>query len=82
MLTNSEWPLPYRSTLTCAIRHHAILGLLEQPEAVGFLCVDSESRNVFEKRWDVELCFSIADALFHPIDQLIKTMASAAQRKN
>jgi hypothetical protein len=34
---------------------------------LGFLSVDSESREVFEERWDVEILFAVADALYHPL---------------
>ena len=36
-------------------------------EVLGFLTVDSESRNVFEERWDVQIMFAVADALYGPI---------------
>lgn len=34
---------------------------------LGFLTVDSESRGVFEERWDVQLMLAVADALYTPV---------------
>jgi hypothetical protein len=64
----NTWPLPYKSTIACVIAqgsfdHHQNLPL----EVVGFLAVDSESRNVFEERWDKEIIFAVADALYGPV---------------
>lgn len=62
-----RWPLPYRSTIVWAIRQPSALDLQFPAEGiVGFLGVDSEARNVFERRWDPQLGLAFADALFHP----------------
>jgi hypothetical protein len=37
------------------------------PEVLGFLTIDSESRNVFEERWDSQIMFAVADALYPAI---------------
>lgn len=67
-LFRPPWHLPYRSTLACAIRQGR-LGYSDtrEPILVGILAVDSESRGVFNNRWDIQLLFSFADALYHPI---------------
>lgn len=67
-LRGHKWPLPYKSTIACAIRQ----GSFDQADNVeqvvlGFLTIDSESRGVFVERWDVQISFAIADALFHPL---------------
>ena len=66
-----NWALPYKSTIVWPIQQ------LENPDlefkvlgCVGFLAIDSESRNVFKKRWDCPIGAEIADALFHPINLL------------
>jgi hypothetical protein len=46
---------------------------------LGFLTVDSESRNVFVERWDVQIAFAAADALYHPLRQLIAAQNRAAE---
>jgi hypothetical protein len=63
-----KWPLPYRSTIACVIRQGPV-DLIQNivPEVLGFLTIDSESRNVFEPRWDVQIMFAVADALYGPI---------------
>lgn len=61
------WPLPYRSAITAAIRQGPFDLCHERSEVLGFLSVDSESRGVFEERWDVEILFAVADALYHPL---------------
>lgn len=63
-----SWPLPYKSTIACVIRQgpfDANQGV--RAEVLGFLTVDSESRNVFEERWDVQIMYAVADALYGPV---------------
>jgi hypothetical protein len=73
-----EWPLPYRSTIAVAIRLGASSFLTEvKPTVLGFLTIDSESRNVFEERWDVQLMFAAADALFHPLRAFLEIQNKA-----
>jgi len=60
-----SWLLPYRSTITCAIRQGPLsLNPGLQTNVIGFLTVDSESRSVFDDRWDVPLVFAVADVLY------------------
>lgn len=67
-LFSRRWPLPYRSTLSCAIRQGSFdLHEERQSQVIGFLTVDSESRGVFVEKWDKQLIFSVADALFRPL---------------
>ena len=73
--TNRQrWILPYKSTIICAIRQPQMERLPDQVEAVGLLCVDSESRGVFVEQWDVQLCFAVADALYHPVSDLMELL--------
>jgi hypothetical protein len=59
------WPLPYKSTIACVIRQGPFdLRQDLVSEVLGFLTVDSESRGVFEERWDVPIMFAVADALY------------------
>jgi len=63
----ARWPLPYRSTIACVIRQGPFDAYQNiKTEVLGFLTVDSESRNVFAPRWDVEIMFAVADALYAP----------------
>jgi hypothetical protein len=63
-----HWPLPYRSTIACVIRQGPIDIAENIPsEVLGFLTVDSESRGVFVERWDAQLMFTVADALYTPL---------------
>lgn len=76
-----RWPLPYRSTICCVIRHGAasfLPGL--KPLVLGFVTVDSESRNVFEPRWDPPLLSMVADNLFHPLKQYLEIQNKVASR--
>lgn len=62
------WPLPYKSTIACVIRQGPFdLRQDLTSEVLGFLTVDSESRGVFEERWDVPIMFAVADALYVPL---------------
>ena len=70
-----NWPLPYRSTISCVIRQGPC-DVMEgrESEVLGFLTVDSESRGVFVEKWDVEIVFAVADAIFHPLNQIDKVV--------
>ncbi|MCK1639595.1 hypothetical protein IVA95_18735 [Bradyrhizobium sp. 157] len=63
-----DWPLPYRSTIACTICQSPG-PFVSSPKTVvlGFVTVDSESRNVFSERWDVPLVAALANALYHPL---------------
>lgn len=68
----ARWPHPYLSTIACVIR----CGPTEfvpnkKPIVLGFVTIDSESRNVFSERWDVPILFSVADALYHPMRKFL-----------
>jgi hypothetical protein len=77
-LRNKKWPLPYRSTIACAIRQGRFDGAdTLDPVVIGFLTIDSESRNVFVERWDVQIAFAVADALYHPLRRFILAQNAA-----
>jgi hypothetical protein len=72
---NKKWVLPYRSCLTCVIGQAKFEECPSlRTEIPGFLTVDSESRGVFEERWDKELIFLIADALFAPLTAYLQAV--------
>ncbi|MBF0155391.1 MAG: hypothetical protein HQL64_16780 [Magnetococcales bacterium] len=73
----TRWPLPYKSTIVFPIRY---VGRFEPPEVGtneeksnwryrGFLCVDCNSRNVFESTLMPELGTGFADLLYIMLDQ-------------
>ncbi|SHH81137.1 hypothetical protein [Desulfofustis glycolicus] len=70
-LTCKDWTLPYRSAIVWPIQQ------VESPYfhfnaagCIGFLAVDSNSRGVFNRKWDVWIGAGIGDALFHVINLL------------
>lgn len=73
-IKSDPWLLPYRSTITVAVRNSEDVLASDEASVVGFLAVDSESRRVFNARWDPHLCSLVADALFHPINFLLGLM--------
>ena len=74
----SKWPLPYRSTMACVIRQGQFdFDQKRGSEVLGFLTVDSESRGVFVERWDVQIMFAMADAMFRPLRRLVKAQRDA-----
>lgn len=76
-----NWPLPYRSTISCVIRQGPFDFMEERSsEVLGFLTVDSESRGVFAEKWDVEIVFVIADAIFQPLKLINEEVNKAASR--
>ncbi len=72
---SNKWVLPYRSCITCVIGQAKFDECPHlRTEIPGFLTVDSESRGVFEERWDKELMFLIADALFAPLTAYLQAV--------
>ncbi|MDD5063909.1 MAG: hypothetical protein PHQ35_04005 [Phycisphaerae bacterium] len=91
-----SWVLPYRSTILWPIRkllkptestpHRKTL--IETHDVLGFLCVDSASRNIWTSRYDAEIGAAVADLLYlfmdkwlennlkncHPAEQAIKSV--------
>lgn len=73
LIWKSNWPLPYRSCLSVAVRQGKFMESEQrQIICIGFLSVDSESRGVFEERWDKEIMYGFADALFNPLKRIIE----------
>ena len=62
IVRNLTWKLPYKSTIVAAIYPSDDL---PNKKLVGFLCVDSPSRNVFWERYDTNIMESIGSSL-HP----------------
>ncbi|EEE45487.1 hypothetical protein [Roseibium alexandrii] len=82
-LNGRGWPLPYKSCLTCVIRQGPTVSGQVRPETViGFLSVDSESRNVFKETWDKEIVFSVADALYWPLRKILTVQQVAETLKS
>lgn len=61
-----NWRLTYRSTLVCPIRHITTRkyegGGFKQ--YWGFLCIDSHSTGIFDRRLDPELAYAFANQLY------------------
>lgn len=59
--------LPYRSTIVLPIRRTFAVSsnttTIQEPEVVGFLCIDSHSRFSFTEKYDVQMGAILADAL-------------------
>ncbi|WP_156092604.1 hypothetical protein [Rhodovibrio salinarum] len=63
---NSEWPLPYRSTVVWPIRQDQRRSIGEDESlCIGFLAVDSDSTGVFDQRWTVPIGKTLANSLYH-----------------
>lgn len=68
-----DWPLPYRSTIVWPTQQSPNPEIqINKPECIGFLAIDSESRNVFKERWDFYIGAEVADALFHALRAYLK----------
>lgn len=67
---NEKWTLPYKSTIVWPIRR--ITSKYERDEeqftdkqdVLGYLCIDSDARNVFNDRYDIHVGAIVADSLF------------------
>lgn len=70
-----HWRLSYRSTLVCPIRH--ITTKMYEDEDChqywGFLCIDSNSTGIFDRRIDPELAYSFANQLYILMSQVNET---------
>ncbi len=68
-----RWPLPYRSTIVCAVRPRPSAPSDEETaqNLIGYLCVDSRRANTFSEDDDVELLQGVAESLY-PVIRLIK----------
>lgn len=76
-----DWPLPYRSAITCTIRQGSYTQNTNRKASfVGFLCLDSESRGVFIKKWDAQILFVFADALYWPLVKFQAAQNAAAEK--
>lgn len=62
---NGGSSLPYRSTMVWPIQQKQGNQDLPRDTCLGFLAVDSPSRNVFIRKWDFEIGAGISDSLFH-----------------
>lgn len=68
-----DWPLPYKATIVWPIQQSANPEIaFKEPHCIGFLAVDSESRNVFKRKWDFDIGAEVADALYHVMKQYLK----------
>lgn len=70
-----NWPLPFRSTLVVPIRFVPETNSLDDYIYYGFLCVDSVSRNLFDKRYHPEMAAAAADLIYI----VMKYMADATE---
>jgi len=68
-----EWKLPYKSTLVVPIRYipdEAMHSEIEKQIIWGFLCIDCNSRKVFDPIYAPELAAAFADNLYTLFSQL------------
>lgn len=61
ILRHFSWPLPYQSTIGAVIYPFIPEG---EDQLVGFVCVDSPSRYVFKKRYDLKLLREVSGMLY------------------
>lgn len=75
------WTLPYRSTIVWPIQQLESDKLsFESRGCIGFLTVDSEFRNVFQKRFDVSIGAGVSDVLFIALDRY-RTFETAISKR-
>ena len=67
-LRSLTWPLPYRSTVVAPIGGRDTSG---RYTLSGFLCVDSASRYVFSRRYDVPLITAAAESMYALISRYV-----------
>lgn len=69
------WPLPYRSTIVCAIKPRPLFEAGDEDGSaqsiIGYLCVDANPINVFFEGTDVEVVQGVAEMLY-PVIRLFK----------
>jgi len=62
IIRNITWSLPYKSTTGAVI--YPIEPSPQIDKLIGFLCIDSGARKVFNKRYDTEFIRDVAGALY------------------
>lgn len=64
------WPLPYKSTITVPI---IILtdNPVDKDNIAGYLCIDSDTMWIFNKKYDVNILRSIANGLYPTIKKIV-----------
>lgn len=62
-----RWPLPYKSTIVAPIKDS---GTEDHPRYVGYLCLDSKERKVFEEETHPEIVQALAVGLYPLAHQL------------
>jgi len=62
IIRDLNWPLPYKSTIVCPIARQGILR--RDYRLAGYFAVDSRSRYVFDRRYDIDLVTGVADCLY------------------
>jgi len=74
----ANWNLPYLSTLVCPIRHITTRNCSENSEYKhywGFLCIDTNSRGLFNKNLDPEVAYCFANQIYilaSEVNEIIK----------
>lgn len=75
---NSKWPLPYVATIVwpirCRVEQNSCDRQVFVDELVGFLCVDSASRKVFDDRFDTPLGSTVAHTLYPVLKKLLNIL--------
>lgn len=66
-------PYPYRSSMVFPIKG-SLFGGTEVPLFLGFLCIDSKSRNSFSSRYDSNLGAALADSIYHVLREYFLLM--------
>lgn len=72
-----KWTLPYMSTLVFPIQYMNSSGA--KNAIYGFLCIDSNSTNIFDSRYMVELGAAFADALYLYFSQVEEILDRATR---
>lgn len=76
-----QWPLKYRSTLVAPI-YPGIHAQRNHGTLIGFLCVDSIEKNIFNAEIDAELLTGSADAIYNPLRTFItKSIKNDTEKK-
>lgn len=73
LIRHAKWPLPYRSTIVCAVRPRPTTSGDEDAtqSLIGYLCVDSRRARTFSEDDDVDFLQGVAESLYSVL-RLIK----------
>lgn len=72
-LRSKNWKLPYKSTIVVPIYPNSSDNFAKE-KLMGFICIDSPQKNVFDKKYDIDLLSGAADTVYNYMHYVMDIM--------